>query len=285
MILLHPPTDVDKLYLRSLIPPLITDLSSLLLPSLPLLLTTLIALTAPSALTTANPRLLQRVYDVLGALFRDLAKPILATENQGGMSDVWEVVRRGLGAPARSKTEAVEMDVDQVPVVEPTPTNRNEDEQPSDEDQDEDDLEPTASTSAAVAVAKSAAASQSPPSTFVRSLPANLRSTPQTRRLLGSAFAFLVRKARPASSGDSEESELEQLYRLMISDVADIESEDEGVRSSRGSRGAKGRGKGVGKGRGQEEGSSVLLAEGVTWLTSESCCVSSGSSAGKHAVC
>ncbi|KAK4705352.1 hypothetical protein P7C70_g863, partial [Phenoliferia sp. Uapishka_3] len=105
-------------HIMDLLPPLITDLSNLLLPSLPVLLTTLINLTAPSPLVSANPQLLGRVYDVLGALFRDLGKDILRSSEVGGMADVWELVRRGLGAPARAQVEEiapVAMEVDVVP--------------------------------------------------------------------------------------------------------------------------------------------------------------------------
>ncbi|KAK4703278.1 U3 small nucleolar RNA-associated protein 20, partial [Phenoliferia sp. Uapishka_3] len=56
---------------------------------------------------------------------------------------------------------------------------------------------------------------------------------------------------------------------MMLEDVAELEEDDEGKRSS--GRGAKGRGKGNGKGRGQEEGSSTMLAEGVVWVTVETC--------------
>lgn len=250
----------------------------MLLPVLSPLITTLVALTAPSAIHAANPRLLQRVYDVLGALFRDLAKPILASEGKGGMLDVWEIVRRGLGAPARPKinegAELDQMDVDQsdTTALDESEVDDEDDDDAADEvvlrEQDES-KEPIASTSAAMPQVEA----PTRPKDLVYMLPPNLRTTPQTRRLLGSTFSFLVRKARPAASLD-EEGELEQLYRLMMEDVAEVESLDEGLRSNRGGRGAKGRGKGTGKGRGQEEGSSVLLAEGVTWVTSESCCVS-----------
>lgn len=251
--------------LYSLLPPLITDLSHLLLPSLPLLLSTLISLTAPSPLVSANPKLLQRVYDVLGALFRDLGKAILAESEEGGMADVWQVVRRGLGAPALAKEEVVEMETEPAPVVEEKETDEEEEEEA---DEGEENETPVASTSTAPAPAATPA-----PTPRIFTLPPNLRTTPQTRRLLGSAFAFLVRKARSSPTNSQEEGELEQLTRMMVEDVAAVEELDEGVRSSRG-RGAKGRGKGVGKGRGQEEGSSKLLAEGVTWVIVETCSVS-----------
>lgn len=245
----------------SLLPPLITDLSSLLLPSLPLLLTTLISLTAPSPLVSANPKLLQRVYDVLGALFRDLGRDILASDDSGGMADVWEVVRRGLGAPASPELEQpAEMEVEVVaePVAE-------EGDAEMDIAEELDDDIPVASTSA---VAFPAPAPAPAPETLSR----QFRTTPQTRRLLGSAFAYLVRKARSGTAG--EEGELEQLMRMMMEDVVALEAVDEGVRRSRG-RGAKGRGKGRGNGRGQEEGSSTMLAEGLVWVVAETCRVSS----------
>lgn len=180
------------------------------------------------------------------------------------MADVWEVVRRGLGAPVRVKEEGVvEMEVEQEPVVE-----EKEDEDEEDEDDAEEDKTPVASNSTPTAPTATPA-----PTPRVFTLPPNLRTTPQTRRLLGSAFAFLVRKARSSPTNSLEEGELEQLMRMMVEDVAAIEELDEGVRSSTG-RGAKGRGKGVGKGRGQEEGSSKILAEGVTWVLVETCSVS-----------
>jgi U3 small nucleolar RNA-associated protein 20 len=234
------------------------------------LLTSLIALTAPSAIHAANPRLLQRVYDVLGALFRDLAKPILASEGKGGMLDVWEIVRRGLGAPARPKMAGEEEEEQHGMVLDEAElsarTNGDDEDEQIALREDDESEEPIASTSTVHEVTSAVEITER---AFV--LPPNLRTTPQTRRLLGSTFAFLVRKARPSSD---EEGELEQLYRLMLEDIYEVELLDDGVRSTKGGRGAKGRGKGAGKGRGQEEGSSVLLAEGVTWVTSESCCVS-----------
>lgn len=132
------------------------------------------------------------------------------------------------------------------------------------EDADEDvDAPPIASTSNQVLPLLPAAA----PETF----PRNFRTTPQTRRLLGSAFAYLVRKARSATGGG--EGELEQLMRMMIEDVVALEESDDGNRASRG-RGAKGRGKGRGNGRGQEAGSSKMLAEGLVWAIAETCRVS-----------
>lgn len=197
---------------------------------------------------------------MLGALFRDLGKAILAEEGEGGMSDVWEVVRRGLGAPKRTVTvdEAEDVVMEEAATTSDEPTS-----DASDAESDSEDT-PVASTSAAPA-----APEQKPQFT----LPPNLRTTPQTRRLLGSAFAFLLRKARSTLASPATESELGQLLRLLISDVAGVQSSDEGVRKSARGRGAKGRGKGAGKGRGQEEGSSVVFAEGATWVLVESCSV------------
>lgn len=198
-----------------LLPPFITDLSGLLLPSLPLLLTTLISLTAPSPLVSANPKLLQRVYDVLGALFRDLGREILSSSDDGGMADVWEVVRRGLGAPAPIEPEAdVEepMDVDLA--------TKTDDDEGSEVGDDSIDTTPVASTSTQTLPLIPAPA----PETF----PHSFRTTPQTRRLLGSAFAYLIRKARSTTS--TTEGELEQLMRMMVEDVVALESLDEGVR-------------------------------------------------------
>lgn len=245
-----------------------TDLAHLLLPHLPLLLTTLIRLTAPSPLHSANPHILQRVYDVLGALFRDLGRDILAAESkedpedqEGGLHDVWEVVRRGLGAPARSEEEDVEesesskdeMEVDEEKAAEAS------------EYEDEDEVEePIASTSAQPIVATE------PRVTLYRTLPRNFRTTPQTRRLLGNSFSYLVRKAKPTSLPDAS-SELSVFFDFVVQDVAEVEESDGGERPR--GRGAKGRGKGKGKGRGQEEGNSNIFAEGVTWVVAESCTV------------
>ncbi|GAA6006564.1 hypothetical protein JCM10207_004975 [Rhodosporidiobolus poonsookiae] len=262
-----------------LLPPLVTDLSHLLLPHLPLLLATLIRLTAPSPLHAANPLILQRTYDVLGALFRDLGREVLAAGDEsgkGGLVEVWEVVRRGLGAPARpEEEEAAEenrMDTNE-PVV--AASEESEDEDEEDEEQAADGAEetPVASTSAQPIEAPKLQAT----------LPPSFRTTPQTRRLLANAFAYLVRKAKPASAstssstsssatdGEAAHCTLEDLVRRMVDDVAAVEELDGGERANAGGRGAKGRRKGKGKGRGQEEGSSNVFAEGLTWVTVESC--------------
>ncbi|GAA5859644.1 hypothetical protein JCM8547_006176 [Rhodosporidiobolus lusitaniae] len=248
-----------------LLPPLITDLSHLLLSQLPLLLTTLIRLTVPSPLHAANPRLLQRVYDVLGIAFRDLGRHILAAESNGkstGLDCVWEIVRRGLGAPAKPEEEEEEQQEETKMAVDEPEKGGESDA----EESEEDDEAPVASTSAQPLDAPS-------PSLLHTSLPRTFRTTPQTRRLLANSFAFLVRKARPASSGIDETEKqvsLEDLVRYMVDDVAAVEELDGGERAN-GGRGAKGRRKGKGKGRGQEEGSSNVFAEGLTWLTIESC--------------
>ncbi|BGP12578.1 hypothetical protein JCM10213_004835 [Rhodosporidiobolus nylandii] len=249
--------------LLDLLPPLITDLSHVLLPHLPLLLATLIRLTAPTPLHAANPRILQRIYDVLGALFRDLGRDIMAASGDsdaGGLSDVWEVVRRGLGAPARDETEEP-MEEDETATHVPAPA-KAEESGLEDEEEDEEDEMPVASTSAQPLDAPKLHAT----------LPRSFRTTPQTRRLLANAFAYLVRKAKPASSGAEADGQasLEDLVQRMIHDVAEVEELDGGERAN-GGRGAKGRGKGKGKGRGQEEGSSNVFAEGIAWLTIESC--------------
>lgn len=252
-------------YSRSLLPPLITDLSHLLLPSLPLLLTTLIRLTAPSPFHASNPRILQRTYDVLGALFRDLSREILVADGkEGGLAEVWEVVRRGLGAPARMEDAEGKEDVRMRDEEQPKEDEAESDAESSDEEEEE--TEPVASTSAQPIDTPAATGPK-----LHTSLPANFRTTPQTRRLLGNAFAFLVRKAKPTANPD-EAGSLDALLRLMVGDVARVEELDGGERVN-GGRGAKGRRKGKGKGRGQEEGSSNVLAEGLTWVVIESCSV------------
>ncbi|GAA5909110.1 Utp20p [Sporobolomyces salmoneus] len=251
-----------------LLPPLVTDLAHLLLPHLTLLLTTLIRLTAPSPLHSANPHILQRVYDVLGALFRDLGRDILAAqskedpeEQQGGLSDVWEVVRRGLGAPARPEEEDVI--AEEISMEIEGATAGEKDGEASDEEEEETEiLAPVASTSAQPFI------DSEPRVTLHRTLPRNFRTTPQTRRLLGNSFSYLVRKAKPTSLPDSP-SELSLFFDFAIQDVAEVVEIDGGERPR--GRGAKGRGKGKGKGRGQEEGNSNIFAEGVTWVVVESC--------------
>ncbi|BGP21593.1 armadillo-type fold domain containing protein [Rhodotorula toruloides] len=252
-----------------LLPPLITDLSHLLLPSLPLLLTTLIRLTTPSPFHASNPRILQRTYDVLGALFRDLARDVLGAEGkEGGVTEVWEVVRRGLGAPARS--EDGEEEGEDVAMQDEAETKADgadldaESSADEEEEEAEEETEPVASTSAQPLDMPAPAGTK-----LHTSLPANFRTTPQTRRLLGNAFAFFVRKAKPTSA--DEAGSLDPLLALMVADVAQVEGADGGERANRG-RGAKGRRKGKGKGRGQEEGSSNVFAEGLTWVIIESCC-------------
>lgn len=219
-------------------------------------------------MNAANPRILQRVYDVLGALFRDLARDILTATSddaEGGLDAVWEIVRRGLGAPAKSnETETDEMDTEEGPTEIPI------EDEASDAELEEDAVEePVASTSAHQLDAPSEAAR------LHTSLPANFRTIPQTRRLLGNAFALLVRKAKPASSDDSASAigSLDSLMQLVVRDVAAVEEEDGGERAN-GGRSAKGRRKGKGKGRGQEEGSSNVFAEGLTYVVIESCSVS-----------
>ncbi|GAA6011855.1 hypothetical protein JCM11491_000772 [Sporobolomyces phaffii] len=251
-----------------LLPPLVTDLAHLLLPHLSLLLTTLIRLTAPSPLHSANPHILQRVYDVLGALFRDLGRDILAAEidttserPEGGLKDVWDVVRRGLGAPARPEADDIEEQVVKDDMDVDGQTTTEQDGAESDEDVDEIE-EPVASTSAQPISAIETR-------TILHcTLPRNFRTTPQTRRLLGNSFSYLVRKAKPTSLPDSR-SELAIFFDFVVKDVAAVEELDGGERPR--GRGAKGRGKGKGKGRGQEEGNSNIFAEGITWVVAESC--------------
>lgn len=264
-----PRTPASNFLAHSLLPPLITDLSHLLLPSLPLLLTTLIRLTAPSPFHASNPRILQRTYDVLGALFRDLARDVLgAEEGQGGLGEVWEVVRRGLGAPARTEDADEEEDVQMQDDVEEKADGPESDAESSADEEEEEEAEPVASTSA-----QPLDTPAQPGSKLHTSLPSNFRTTPQTRRLLSNAFSFLVRKAKPTSA--DEAGSLDALLRLMVGDVAQVEETDGGERAN-GGRGAKGRRKGKGKGRGQEEGSSNVFAEGLTWVIIESCSVRTG---------
>ncbi|KAM0753788.1 hypothetical protein T439DRAFT_163472 [Meredithblackwellia eburnea MCA 4105] len=266
----QPDLELSAENILDLLPPLITDLSSLLVPSLPNLLTVLINLTAPSPLTSANPKLLQRVYDVLGALFRDLGKHILETTDQGGMADVWDLVRRGLGAPHKENRQEDKMNVDESQtqdegkMVQRMEEEREGEQEEEGEDSNEDAFEPPIASTSAQPLT-------SLPTTPTFTLSTHLRTTPQTRRLLASSFAFLVRKARSTIAQDMDESELSQLFRMMVEDVAQLEREDKGSRKASLGRGAKGRGKGHGKGRGQEEGNSTVFAEGLVWVTVEAC--------------
>jgi U3 small nucleolar RNA-associated protein 20 len=225
----------------------------------------MIRLTAPSALHAANPKLLQRIYDVLGVIFRDLGREILAVGDEKSLEGVWEVVRRGLGAPARPEEEE---DVEEEKMeVEAAVEKAAESDADDSDEEGEEEVAPIASTSAQPI---------EPTTPLHSSLPRNFRTTPQTRRLLANSFAFLVRKAKPSSS-DAESQEhvsLEELVKRMIEDVADVEDLDGGERAN-GGKSAKGRYKGKGKGRGQEEGSSNVFAEGLTWLSLESCAVRS----------
>ncbi|KAK4055206.1 U3 snoRNP protein [Microbotryomycetes sp. JL201] len=239
-----------------LLPPLVTDLDRLLLPYLPTILTTLVALTIPSPLTQATPQLLQRVYDVLGAIFRDLGRHILAAPpgDAGSLDVIWKIIRRGLGAPAKQldSMQGHEVKQDQEPASD----------QDDASDMDGEDAAPVASTSK-----ETSSTSFSGLST---SLPAHFRTTPQTRRLLASSFAFLVRKARSTSKNGSLSGEIEPLFGKLFDDLAQVEQDDGAHRQIRKRGHTLLRPKG--KGRGQEDGSSVLLAEGLTWLTAEACC-------------
>lgn len=199
---------------------------------------------------------------------------------------MWDVVRRGLGAPAavdevpaEDEDDQVEtMDVDgaiaAVAEADDAASDASDDDEPSTAAVlvvDDKQAAPVASTSAAQL--------DEPAVKLYTTLPATFRTTPQTRRLLANAFAFLVRKAKPASSDAAPSASsddvvsLDEFFARAIGDVAAVEEVDGGERANAGTRGAKGRRKGKGKGRGQEEGSSNVFAEGITWLVLESCSV------------
>ncbi|KAM0793473.1 hypothetical protein ACM66B_000915 [Microbotryomycetes sp. NB124-2] len=251
-----PLTDVELCgeTILDLLPPLVTDLDRLLLPHLTTILTTLVSLTIPSPLTQTSPQLLQRVYDVLGAIFRDLGRHVLSTAegDAGNLDEVWSIIRRGLGAPV-SNEDAM---VSQAPKQDVKGDNG------SSSDLEDEDEAPVASTS------RDTLTDDKP--RLSTSLPPHFRTTPQTRRLLASSFAFIVRKARSSSKNGSQAGELESLFDRMFSDLAQVERDDGAQRQM------KKRGHSLmrpkGKGRGQEDGSSVLLAEGLTWVTAEACC-------------
>ncbi|KAK4057573.1 U3 snoRNP protein [Microbotryomycetes sp. JL221] len=262
-----------------LLPPLITDLDKLLLPYLTTIVTTLVSLTQPSPLLQTSPQLLQRVYEVLGVLFRDLARYILSDttiddENNEKLFDaVWNIVRRGLGAPATtSVSETVEKE-QQEDGTNPKETSNNDedDDEGDDEEVEEADdnmhLAPVASTSTQLG-------SQITLSKIVlpTTLPHHFRTTPQTRRLLASSFAFLVRKASSANNKHlNRTGQLELLIDYLFQDLSQVEQEDGATRQIK-RRGSASTTSSKGKGRGQEDGSSVLLAEGLAWLIAEACC-------------
>lgn len=173
-------------------------------------------------------------------------------------------MRRGLGAPAREEEEE--------PVEEDKMDTDEQAEKPAEESDDSDDDDEEQEDGAPVASTSAQPLDDAPK--LHTTLPRNFRTTPQTRRLLANALAYLVRKARPAPSGEAPDLlvSLEDLVRHMVDDVAAVEELDGGERAN-GGRSAKGRRKGKGKGRGQEEGSSNVFAEGLTWVAVESCAV------------
>lgn len=189
---------------------------------------------------------------------------------------MWEVVRRGLGAPARAEDAAESAQAMELDEPAPAPNAGDASDAESSDGEDDGEEAPVASTSAQPLAAAAAGPK------LHTTLPASFRTTPQTRRLLGNAFAYLVRKAKPASSGEAETAgSLDDLMRRIVEDVAAVEAVDGGMRAN-GGKSAKGRRKGKGKGRGQEEGSSNIFAEGVTWVVTESCSVRSRSSDSIH---
>ncbi|SCV68516.1 BQ2448_637 [Microbotryum intermedium] len=250
--------------LLDLIPPLVTDLSTLLTPYASQLITTLIALTQPSPLEASNPRLLQKIYDVLGETFKELARDLLGSGVE--MEELWRVVRRGLGAPwveqhKEMADEVEDMQVDQV-VKEIDEFAQNEDEE---EEEETLTLTPVASTSASTLTTPPDEPTTQPP---LWRLPTNFRTTPQTRRLLASAFSYLIRKARTTTMEQDQDSgsEMDRLMLLMIDDVVETDNTfDESAQ-----KGRKRKGK---VGRAQEVGSPKAFAEGLLWCLIESCTV------------
>ncbi|SCZ90492.1 BZ3500_MvSof-1268-A1-R1_Chr1-3g02022 [Microbotryum saponariae] len=247
-----------------LIPPLVTDLSTLLTPLASPLITTLIALTQPSPLEASNPRLLQKVYDVLGETFKELARDLLASGVE--MEDVWAVVRRGLGAPMVEEVkDAEDMEVGEVIKEVEQPVEEEDDEE---EEEEEELVAPVASTSAST----STTPPQPPtPQAPVWGLPTNFRTTPQTRRLLASAFSYLIRKVRTTTTEQDSDSgsEMDRLMLLLIEDVVETETTfDESAQ-----KGKKRKGK---VGRAQELGSPKAFAEGLLWSLIESCTAANG---------
>ena len=198
---------------------------------------------------------------------------------------MWDVVRRGLGAPAAVDEVLSEDEDDQVETRDVDGAIAAVAEADDAASDASDDDEPTAPAvlvddeQAAPVASTSAAQLDEPAVKLYTTLPATFRTTPQTRRLLANAFAFLVRKAKPASSDAAPSASrddvvsLDEFFARAIGDVAAVEEVDGGERANAGTRGAKGRRKGKGKGRGQEEGSSNVFAEGITWLVLESCSV------------
>ena len=198
---------------------------------------------------------------------------------------MWDVVRRGLGAPAAVDEVLSEDEDDQVETMDVDGAIAAVAEADDAASDASDDDEPIAAAvlvddeQAAPVASTSAAQLDEPAVKLYTTLPSTFRTTPQTRRLLANAFAFLVRKAKPASSDAAPSASsddvvsLDEVLARAIGDVAAVEEVDGGERANAGTRGAKGRRKGKGKGRGQEEGSSNVFAEGITWLVLESCSV------------
>lgn len=110
-------------------------------------------------------------------------------------------------------------------------------------DDDEADQDPVASTSKETLEP-------------VPSLPATLRTTANTRRLLASAFAYLVRKAKEGKGS----LQLSSLFAMMIDDVRHIEAKQRTDDRH-------------GKQKVQEEGNARVLGEGIVWVVVESCLV------------
>lgn len=213
----------------------------------------------------------------MGALFRDLGRDILASNDdengEGGMGEVWEVLRRGLGAAARV-VEEEKVEQEEFLGIDDTMEIDTEAEIVEVEEGVEEEVEEIVGSTSTVPPTTSSTVPPIAARNLPTTLPKNFRTTPQTRRLLGSAFSFLVKKARSTIPAEFDaESELNQLFRMIFHDV--IFLEDGGDRKAASGRGAKGRGKGNGKGRGQEDGSGNLLAEGLCWVVVESCSVRS----------
>lgn len=311
--------DLVALSALSLLPALIDDLSTLLLEPLPStssaqptengetlfekVLSTLVAFTTLPAL---DPKALETAYQVVAHAFKTLAR-----ELKGGSEEfekVWNIVREGLGAPARERQEEGEADrtaaegeaedpteVEEAPEetaaqsdAEAQPT-QNEDGavevevQPEDEDVPE--LPSLEEAEFQDAIPAQPLPTPSPPRPKSRPAP---RTTPATRRLLASAVALLLRKARPSlvdadADGDTAMeaakglSDLDAFVSLIFSDLASVEHDErrhlDGELKERKETklDRKGKKKGSATERGEEEGGARVFAEGVAYVVAEAC--------------
>lgn len=228
-----------------------TDLSTLLVPRLPDLLATLVALTsALPSLTLDQTRVIERAYDALAVVMRDLGSEAVSQKVLEPKEEnvAWQVVRRALGAPgeAKKETEDVEMQVQEEEQV------ANEEEAAAEESADDSDAEDDE-------VLAPTPRAPSPPPDFTL-LPVSFRTTTQTRRLFASALAFVVRAATSSSSTD--------LIQAIAIDLARVESAERDEEASNGVMASSRRKR---RGKVMDYGARATYAEGFAWVILEAC--------------